>query len=135
MPNALEYEEMHEMKTWLLLLALAAPTSVLVGCAETTSIEDARTTYFAAVDGNDEDCEDWLQWCIDAGYPQADCEERNEYCVDGQWVGGDREGDEESDDPCAPVADGAYNDCLDAGGTDEECREAAAAAYDDCAGE
>ena len=120
------------MRTHLMFLGLAAAMVALAGCAPTTPIEDARTSYFATVDGRDDDCEGWLEWCIGEGYPQADCEERNEYCVDGEWVGGDGE---DSDDPCGPVADAAYNDCIDAGGTAEECREAAAVAYVDCEGE
>ena len=131
----LEKEELPKMKPHLMFLVLATTLSALAGCASTTSIEDERTAYFATVDGNDEDCAGWLEWCIEAGYPQADCEERNEYCVDGEWVGGDREDDEDTADPCAPFAETAYNDCIDAGGTEEECREAAAAAYEDCAGD
>jgi len=126
---------MHEMKTHLLLFCLAATLTALAGCAETTSIEDARDAYFATVDGSDRNCEDWLQWCIDEGYPQDACEERNEYCVDGEWVGGDRGDDDDSADPCAPAAEAAYDDCIAGGGTEEECRDAAAAAYEDCAGE
>jgi uncharacterized protein YceK len=117
------------MKTSLTFLVLLA---ALGGCSATASIEDARTAYFATVDGSDEDCHDWLEWCVDEGYPQADCEQRSEYCVDGEWVRGDDEG---SDDPCAPVADAAYNDCIESGGTAEDCREAAAVAHEDCAGE
>ena len=123
---------MNKMKTFLIFGVLAAALTPLAGCAPTASIEDARTAYFATVDGSDEDCEGWLDWCIDEGYPQAACEERNEYCVDGEWVRGDRE---DSDDPCAPVAEAAYNDCLEAGGTEEDCRETAGEAYEDCAGE
>jgi len=119
---------------WVLFLACLL-LGVLAGCAETPSIEDARDNYFAAVAGIDEDCEGWLQWCIDEGYPQDACEGRNEYCVDGQWVGGDRGDDDDSADPCGPAAEAAYDDCLDDGGTDEECREVAAAAYEDCVGE
>ena len=100
----------------------------LAACAPTTTIDDARMAYFATVDGNDADCAGWLEWCVDEGYPQEDCEERNEYCVDGAWVGRD----DDSSDPCGPVADAAYNDCIDAGGTPEDCRDAAAAAYEDC---
>ncbi len=121
---------MYKMKTHLMFLVLTATLTALAGCAQTTPIEDARTSYFAAVDGSDEDCEGWLEWCVDAGYPQAACEERNEYCVDGEWA---RRDDEDSSDPCAPVADTAYNDCIEAGGQAEDCREAAAAAYEDCA--
>ena len=64
---------MHKEMAHVLLLALAA---ALAGCAPTTSITDARTSYFATVDGSDDDCEGWLDWCVEAGYPQADCEER-----------------------------------------------------------
>ncbi len=120
------------MKTHLVFLALASMLIALASCAPTMSIDDARTAYFATVDGSDDDCEGWLEWCIDEGYPQADCEERNEYCVDGEWVRG---GDEDDDDPCTPAADAAYADCIEAGGTQEDCREAAAAAYEECAGE
>ena len=123
---------MHMNQTQLILLILGASLTA-VGClAPTTSIEEARTAYFSTVDGSDDDCEGWLDWCINEGYPQADCEERNQYCVDGEWVGGDGEN---SDDPCAPVADAAYNDCLEGGGSAKECREVAAEAYEDCAGE
>jgi len=119
----------------LMLLALAA---LAAGCAaESPSLEDARDAYFATVDGNDQDCTDWLQWCIDEGYPQDACEERNEYCLDGQWLGGDRGDDDRGDDddsadPCAPVADAAYDDCIANGGTEDECRAAERAAYADC---
>ena len=120
------------MKIRLLLLPLAALLVALASCEPATPIEEARSEYFASVEGRDTDCTGWLDWCIDEGYPQAACEERNEYCVDGEWVRGDRE---DSDDPCAPVAEAAYNDCLEAGGTEEDCRETAGEAYEDCAGE
>jgi hypothetical protein len=123
---------MHKMKTCLMLLALAA---TLACSAATTSIEDAQTSFFATVSGTDADCEGWLEWCIAQGYPQDACDERNEYCDDGRWVGGDREDNESSDDPCRPAAEAAYNDCVDAGGSDMECREAAEEAYEDCAGD
>ena len=111
------------------VLVLLGTLAALFGCAGSASIEEARTAYFATVDGSDADCEGWLEWCIAEGYPEAACEERNEYCVDGEWGGGDRD---DSSDPCSPAADAAYEECLDAGGTDEECREAAAEAYEDC---
>jgi hypothetical protein len=123
---------MDKMKTHLMFVVLAAALTAVAGCAPTTSLDDARTAYFATVDGSNEDCDGWLEWCIDEGYPQADCEERNEYCVDGEWVRGEA-GD--SDDPCAPIAEAAYNDCLEAGGSDEECREAGGEAYEECAGD
>jgi len=119
------------MKIRLLLLPLAALLVALASCEPATPIEEARSEYFASVEGRDTDCTGWLDWCIDEGYPQADCEERNEYCVDGEWVGGD----DEDDDPCSPAADAAYNDCIDQGGSQEDCREAAEAAYDDCVNE
>jgi uncharacterized protein YceK len=117
------------VKISLIFLVLAV---ALTGCSATLSVEEARTAYFATVDGSDADCHDWLEWCIDEGYPQADCEQRNEYCVDGEWIRGDGT---DSDDPCSPAADAAYNDCIEAGGTAEDCRGAAEVAYDDCAGE
>ena len=124
------------------LIALAAIFTVaLGGCdSELAPIDEARAAYFEAVDGTDEDCEGWLDWCINQGYAQWACEERHEYCVDGEWVGddagdGDRPGDDDdaTEDPCDEVAAQAERDCLEAGGTAEECREAYADAYDDCA--
>jgi hypothetical protein len=112
-----------------LLLASMCSVALIAGCSSTESIEDARATFFSSVDGSDRDCSSWLQWCIDAGYPQQACEERNEYCVDGVWVGGD---DDDSSDPCDAAARDAYDDCLDGGGNEEACREVAAEAYDDC---
>lgn len=120
------------MKTCL-LLGLATALMALSGCAsETLSLEDARDSYFATVTGSDDACADWLQWCIDEGYPQAACEERNEYCVDGEWVRGD---DDDSVDPCDAEAEAAYQGCIDDGGTPEACRQVAADAHDDCADE
>ena len=106
------------------LLALAS------GCSPVASIDEARTAFFATVEGSDQDCTEWLDWCLEEGYPEAACAERNEYCVGGQWVGGDRDGEE---DPCRAEADRAYRWCLGEGGTEESCREAAAEAYEECA--
>ncbi len=127
--------DMHKTKTFLALLSLAALAGALVSCAETASVEEARSTYFAAVEGSDEDCEGWLEWCLDQGYPQAACEQRSEYCEEGRWVGGDRPEGDGSDDPCAEAARAAERACVEAGGTAEECREVGAQAYDDCAGD
>lgn len=127
------------MKT-ALMLALTA-LMALTGCpAEQPPIDEARDSYFASVSGTDEDCSDWLQWCIDEGYPQAACEERNQYCEDGRWIGDDGDDDrpddgDDDDDDCSEEADEAYEDCIDGGGTEEGCREVAADAYDDCMGE
>ena len=126
------------MMTRLLLLAFVATLTALAGCtAEQTPIEDARSAYFANLDGNDEDCADWLQWCLDAGYPEEGCEERNEYCVDGEWVGGDGDDDDRPDDDdelsaCEEQAYASERACLEDGGTEEECREALAEALADC---
>ena len=130
------------MKTRLFISVFAAALLAVAACASpepdsTPSIADARAGWFAAAEGTDEDCADWLQWCIDEGYPQEACEERNEYCVDGEWVGGDGDDDDRPDDddtvdPCDEVATLAYEECIDAGGTAEDCREAAGQAYDDC---
>ena len=128
----------------LLTLALATTfAAALGGCdSELAPIDEARAAYFATVDGTDEDCEGWLDWCIEQGYEQWACEERHEYCVEGEWVGGDGEDvdrpdddDDATDDPCVEVAGQAESDCLEAGGTTEECREVYADAYDDCAGQ
>jgi len=137
--------ENDEMMTRLLLLAFAATLTALAGCtAEQTPIDEARTAYFATADGTDEDCEDWLQWCLDEGYPQEGCEERNEYCVDGEWVGGDGDDadrpDDDDDRPddddelsaCEEEAHAAERACLEDGGTDEECSEELAEALADC---
>ena len=64
------------MKIRLLLLPLAALLVALASCEPATPIEEARSEYFASVEGRDTDCTGWLDWCIDEGYPQADCEER-----------------------------------------------------------
>ena len=126
------------MMTRLLLLAFVATLTALAGCtAEQTPIEDARSAYFATVDGNDEDCADWLQWCLDAGYPEEGCEERNEYCVDGEWVGGDGDDDDRPDDDdelsaCEEQAYASERACLEDGGTEEECGEELAEALADC---
>ena len=132
------------MMTRLLLLAFVATLTALAGCtAEQTPIEDARSAYFATADGTDEDCADWLQWCLDAGYPEEGCEERNEYCVDGEWVGGDGDDDRPDDDddrgddddaltPCEEEAYASERACLEDGGTDEERAEALAEALADC---
>ncbi|MEE2829581.1 MAG: hypothetical protein VX498_10365 [Myxococcota bacterium] len=118
------------LKAHLPFLVLAATLTFLAGCGPTASIDEARSSYFATVDGSDADCEGWLEWCLAEGYPREGCEERNEYCVDGEWVGG-----EDSDDPCEPAAQEAYDDCIEDGGSEEQCREEAAEAYEDCAGE
>ena len=123
---------MYKLSRCLIFFALVGTLVLQVGCTSRTSFEDARTAYFATVDGSDDDCRGWLEWCVEEGYPRSDCEERNEYCVDGEWLGGD---DDDSSDPCAPAMDEAYRECVDAGGTDEECREAAEAAYADCVGQ
>ena len=140
------------MTSRMIILALAATFSAaLVGCdAELAPLEEARDNYFASVTGSDDDCSDWLQWCIDEGYPQVACEERNQYCEDGQWMGADRDderpddgaedGDDERPDDgaeraCSEEADEAYDDCIDGGGTAEACGEVAEDAYVDCMGE
>jgi len=131
---------MNKTKMVCSLFAVATILAGLVSCAESSSIEEAQTAYFATVDGTDADCAGWLDWCIEQGYPQAACEQRNEYCVDGRWVGGDRDGDDRdgdgnSDDPCEEEGLLAERACLEAGGTAEECREAGAEAYEDCSGQ
>ena len=126
------------MMTRLLLLAFVATLTALAGCTvEQTPIEDARSAYFATADGTDEDCADWLQWCLDAGYPEEGCEERNEYCVDGEWVGGDGDDDDRPDDDdelsaCEEQAYASERACLEDGGTEEECGEELAEALADC---
>ena len=124
---------MGKAKTGVSFFALAMVLTCLISCAESTPIEDAQTAYFATVDGTDSDCAGWLDWCIEQGYPEDACEERNEYCVDGRWVGGDRDGDENSNDPCEEEGFLAERACLAAGGTAEDCRAAGAEAYEDCA--
>ena len=126
------------MMTRLMLLAFVATLTALAGCTvEQTPIEDARSAYFATADGTDEDCADWLQWCLDAGYPEEGCEERNEYCVDGEWVGGDGDDDDRPDDDdelsaCEEQAYASERACLEDGGTEEECGEELAEALADC---
>jgi len=126
------------MKT-LLTIALAAALATLAACtAEQPPLEEARDAFFATVDGTDEDCEAWLQWCLDEGYPEEGCLERSEYCVDGEWAGGEEgerpEGDDDDAvDPCDEAATAAYDECIADGGSEEDCREVAAEAYDECA--
>ncbi|MBN94133.1 MAG: hypothetical protein CL928_08680 [Deltaproteobacteria bacterium] len=123
---------MQYLNPTMLSIVLSATLLGLVACSETTPIDEARDAYFATLDGDDQDCEGWLQWCIDEGYPQEACEERNEYCENGRWVGGERGDDDDSADPCGAAAEAAYDDCIADGGSEEQCREAAADAYDDC---
>ena len=124
-------DEMSESTSYLLAFSLSCLLLGGSGCAEPgTPIAEARSAYFATVDGSDEDCADWLDWCLSEGYPQEACEERNEYCVEGRWAGGER-GDDESD-ACGEAARAAERACVADGGSDEECREAAAVAYEEC---
>ena len=117
------------------LLLLLAGLLAFAGCTAAVSIDEARTAYFAAVDGTDSDCEGWLDWCLAEGYPEAACEQRNEYCVNGEWVGEDRNDDDDEADPCDEEARRVQRQCIEDGGSKEECREAAALAYEECAGE
>jgi hypothetical protein len=123
--------EIQTMQKYTLLTSLFVVFAGLAACAGTSSLEEQRTAFFATVDGSDEDCTAWLEWCVEEGHPQEACEERSEYCVDGEWVGGDRD----DSDPCRDAAGAAERACLADGGTAEECREAAADAYDECSGE
>lgn len=103
---------------------------------EAQSFEEFQSDYFnARQDEEREDaCTDWYDDCVAQGYSVEDCGARLEYCEDGEWNTGDnREEDgaqEESE--CDGVSTQVYEECLEAGGTQENCRGQAAQAYEDC---
>ena len=121
--------------------------SIFLACGgkDTQSFTEFQSDYFGARQGEElEDaCGAWYEDCVAAGYSEEDCGTRLEYCDDGEWVSGNREDDtttrEEREDreereeaDCEDVATRAYEDCVDAGYSEEDCRERAAQAQENC---
>ena len=126
------------MKNFILFVV----TITIAACSEKNtqepnqSFEDFQTEYFNARQGDelDEACTSWYDDCVAAGYPEESCSTRLEYCQDEERSDEDRESDEsdEGNSECQREARIAYQECIDAGSSEEDCRNEYAQAYNDC---